>query len=404
MMAQGELQSPDLPLADNGVDHRHPRNAPRAITWRIVPVVAVSLVLGGVIGLYFQPPGLQAFFRVAGLEPGGGTDTPLAIAIDQVTTQQEVAVVSEGDIVALGRILPNGDVINIATPFGAGDARLERLAVAVGDSVRAGDELAVLDNRQQFQLALDAAAANLRVQEAALMQTQSTVRASRNEARASLERAQATATQAMSELSRVTALLSRGATTQANLDQTEARADEAARDVERAQATLSRFEGLDQGIQVDVAVAQANLAAARVDVARAQSDLDRSVVRSPIDGVVLDITTRIGERPGEEGLMDLGDTSRMTVEAEVYQTLIGRVAIGDPVTVSAAAIDGELTGVVQAIGLEIGRQSITSDDPAANTDARVVDVIVGLDPESSEKAARLTNLQTVVRIDAGRTP
>jgi HlyD family secretion protein len=92
----------------------------------------------------------------------------------------------------------------------------------------------------------------------------------------------------------------------------------------------------------------------------------------------------------------------MTIEAEVYQTLIGRVTLGDPVTITAPAISGELKGQVSAIGLEIGRQSITSDDPAANTDARVVDVIVTLDSGSSAKADRLTNLQVVARIDAGR--
>ncbi len=60
-------------------------------------------------------------------------------------------------------------------------------------------------------------------------------------------------------------------------------------------------------------------------------------------------------------------------------------------------------GIVSAIGMEIGRQSITSDDPAANTDARVVDVIIMLDEASSDLARRFTNLETVVRIDAGRT-
>ena len=62
----------------------------------------------------------------------------------------------------------------------------------------------------------------------------------------------------------------------------------------------------------------------------------------------------------------------------------------------------ELTGIVSAIGLKIGRQSITSEDPAVNTDARVVDVIVTLDAASSERTSGLTNLETVVRIDAGR--
>jgi HlyD family secretion protein len=73
------------------------------------------------------------------------------------------------------------------------------------------------------------------------------------------------------------------------------------------------------------------------------------------------------------------------------------------VVISAAALSQDLTGVVSAIGLEIGRQSITSSDPAANTDARVVDVIVILDAASSELARTFTNLEAIVRIDAGRS-
>ena len=151
-------------------------------------------------------------------------------------------------------------------------------------------------------------------------------------------------------------------------------------------------------------MAEANRQAAKTQVAQAERDIEKAYVRAPIAGTVLDVHVRPGERPGTNGVLDLGDTTQMTVEAEVYQTMIGRVAIGDPVTVTAVALDGELTGQVTAIGLEIGRQSITSDDPAANTDARVIDVIVTLAPESSEQARRLTNLQVVARIDAGRSP
>ncbi len=351
--------------------------------------------------MYFQPPGLQAFFETTGLEPGGGTDTPLAQAIDQVETREEVAVVSAGDIFALGRILPRGDIIEIGVPFGASDARVEEIAVRIGDRVSAGDVLATLDNATELQLALDAALANLAVTQALLAQTEDTVRASREEAAASLERALATAEAATAELDRLTPLLERGVTTQAAFDDAEARALEADRDVALRRATLSRFETAEGRPQADILVAQANLTAAEVEVAGARHDMAKSVVTAPADGVVLDINVQRGERPGTDGLMHLGDTSQMIVEAEVYQTLIGRVAIDDAVTVTADAIDRPLTGIVTAIGLEIGRQSITSDDPAANTDARVVDVIVELDPPSSSLAERLTNLQALVRIDGG---
>jgi HlyD family secretion protein len=247
------------------------------------------------------------------------------------------------------------------------------------------------------------AQANLQVKDATLAQTRAANVASRGEAQASLERAQAAATAAQSDLDRTTSLFERSVITRAEFDETISTATQAERDVESALYTLSRYATDSETVQADIAVAQANVNAARADLASAEQNLERAYVRAPEQGVVLDIHVRAGESPPSGGIIDLGDTSQMTVEAEVYQTLIGRVTIGDPVTITAAALTQTLTGVVSAIGLEIGRQSITSDDPASNTDARVVDVIIVLDAASSELAQTFTNLETVVRIDAGRT-
>lgn len=398
---------PVLPLEDNGLGGKSlsvgAKSSPSG--WRrlyLIPLFMLTLFTGAVIGMYFQPPGLRVFFNTTGLEPGAGTNTPIAVAIEQVTGHEQVAVISEGDVVALGRIIPFGDIVSIATPSGAGDARIAEVRVVEGDVVEANDVLAVLDNLPQLQSAVVSAQANLSVSEATLDQTRASNQASLGEAQASLERADATAAAARSDLTRATSLFERGISTRAQFDQTVAAATEAERDVERARATLSRYSTGSETVQADIAVAEANLEAARAELARASQDLERAFVRAPDHGTVLDIKVRAGERPPNDGIIDLGDTSRMTVEAEVYQNMIGRVTIGDPVTVSAEALSQTLTGVVSAIGLEIGRQSITSDDPATNTDARVVDVIVVLDPASSELARTFTNLETVVRIDAGR--
>jgi HlyD family secretion protein len=398
--------SPDLPLEDNGLvlGPRHQTPTKRGWSrWLLVPLLMGTLFTGAVIGMYFQPPGLRVFFKATGLQPGAGTDTPIAVAIQQVTTQEQVAVISEGDVVALGRIIPRGDVISVATPSGAGDARIAEIRVAVGDMVNADDVLAVLDNLPQLQTAIASAHADLRVSEATLLQTQASNAASLREAQAALERAEAIATVARADFGRATSLLERGVTTRAVFDQILASTTKAERDVESALATLSRYASGSQTVQADIAVAQANVEATRAALDTATQNLDRAYVRAPGHGTVLDINVRTGERPPNDGIIDLGDTSQMTVEAEVYQTLIGRVTIGDPVTVSAQALSQDLSGVVSAIGLEIGRQSIMSDDPASNTDARVVDVIIVLDAASSVLAQRFTNLETIVRIDAGRT-
>jgi HlyD family secretion protein len=406
MTSNTSIPSSDLPLIDTGVTKTNTASDPKAMGRSrlfLIPLFMATLFTGAVIGMYFQPPGLRVFFNATGLQPGAGTDTPIAVAIQQVTAQEQIAVISEGDVVALGRIIPRGDVTSVATPSGAGDARIAELRVSIGDKVAAGDVLAILDNLPQLKSAVASAQAALRVREANLVQTRASNTASRAEAQASLERAEATAKATQSDLGRVTALFERGVTTRADFDQVIARANEAGRDVERALATLSRYATGSETVQADVAVAEANLGAAHADLARAEQDLERAYVRAPELGTVLDINVRTGERPGTAGIINLGDISQMTVEAEVYQTMIGRVTIGDPVTINADALREVLTGKVSAIGLEIGRQSITSDDPAANTDARVVDVIVTLDPMSSTLASTFTNLETIVRIDAGRS-
>ncbi|MEM9797316.1 MAG: HlyD family efflux transporter periplasmic adaptor subunit [Pseudomonadota bacterium] len=400
----------DLPLVDTGIDPDNATPAARARLRRAakflltVPGLMLAIAIGGVIGLYFQPAGLRAFFEATGLQPGGGTETPIAVAIEQVRRQEEVAVISEGDVVALGRVIPEGDIVTVAPPFGAGDARIEALRVREGDLVAEGDLLAVLDNRAQLESEAQTARAALRVQQAALLQARADVDASLREARASLDRAMATAEAATADLDRATSLLERGVTTRSVFDAALARATEAQRDVASREATLSRFAVADGDPQPTILLAEAEVAAAEADVARAELALDESFVRAPIAGTVLDVNVRPGEKPGSDGIMELGNTASMNVEAEVYQSMIGRVAIGDPVEISANAFREPLSGTVAAIGLEIGRQTITSDDPAANTDARVVDVIIALDAVSSDRAARFTNLEVVARIDAGRTP
>lgn len=311
-------------------------------------------------------------------------------------------MISEGDVLALGRIIPRGDVINVATPSGAGDARIAALNVNVGDTVERRDILAELDNLPQLQSAIRTAHANVAVRDAALAQTRASIDASRAEAQASLSKAEAGATETDAELSRVTSLFERGVTTRAEMDRAIASANTAARDVERNIATLSRYAAGSHTVQADIAVAEANLTAAKAELARAEQDIERGYVRAPTKSTVLQIHAQPGERPSASGIIDLGDTSQMTIKAEVYQSMIARVTIGDPISASADALPQPLTGVVAAIGLEIGRQSITSDDPAANTDARVVDVIISLDADSSARASALTNLETIVRIDAGR--
>jgi HlyD family secretion protein len=89
----------------------------------------------------------------------------------------------------------------------------------------------------------------------------------------------------------------------------------------------------------------------------------------------------------------------MYAVAEVYESDIGKVKLGQKVSLTSSALSQKLTGIVDSIGLEVERQEVVNTDPTANIDAKVVEVKVKLDPESSKQVARLTNLLVDVRID-----
>jgi RND family efflux transporter MFP subunit len=135
---------------------------------------------------------------------------------------------------------------------------------------------------------------------------------------------------------------------------------------------------------------------ARANLERAQAELELSTVRAPMDGQVLKVHARDGERVGPDGIVELGATSEMYAVAEVYETDIGRVRVGQPAVVRSPALPKELTGTVERVGLEIGKKDVLSTDPVADADARVVEVEIRL--AEPQLAAALTHLRVEVWI------
>jgi HlyD family secretion protein len=101
-------------------------------------------------------------------------------------------------------------------------------------------------------------------------------------------------------------------------------------------------------------------------------------------------------------LLDLADTSTMEVRSEVFESDIARIAIGQDAEITSSVLSAPLQGSVRWISPSIGRQTVLSDDPAANTDARVVTVRIALDDQSRKRAATLINHQVRVRFSDGR--
>ncbi len=365
----------------------------------LVLLVPVFLFTGAVIGMYFQPPGLQKFYALTGLQPGGGSASPIALPPEIDLPQDMVETMRVTDVVGLARLMPRGDVSVVAAPFGAGDARVAELLVAEGDKVEKGTPVARLDNHDVLAGAVLLAEATVAIREAALVQTRASVQNSRDEAQAVLDQARSAATEAKADLARTRALFDRGVATRSTLDAASAASQQASLAVAKAQATLARFAAVAVDQQPDVIVAARNLDAVKADLTRVRRDLARADVLAPITGTVLNIHATAGQRPPADGIMEIGDTDHMMAEVEIYQDRIVQVQKGQPVELVSTALGRTFQGRVSFIGLTVGRQGLVSDDTAANTDARVIRVLIELDAASSRMASRFTNLEVIARID-----
>ena len=403
----------DTPATDLPLDLTHDRATAAKVTGRggirrlfrarylLVLLIPMFMFTGAVIGMYYQPPALQTFYALTGLQPGGGADSPIALPPDIELPQDMAETLLPTDVVGLARLMPQGDVAIVAAPYGAGDARVAAILVEVGDVVTRGSIVAQLDNREALEGAVLTAEASLAVRQATLAQTRSAIAASRAEAEASRDTALAAAREAAANLARTEDLAARGVATPATRDAARTAAEEAALAVQRAEATLARFGDGALDDQPDVVVSARNVAAAAADLARARLDLARSEVRAPIDGTILDINATPGQRPPTDGIMNMGNTTVMMAEVEIWQDRISAVAVGQPVELAAPALGQSLRGQVQSIGLTVGRQGLISDDAAANSDARVIRVLVALDAASTALAARYVGLEAVARVDTG---
>ena len=299
---------------------------------------------------------------------------------------------------ASGASCPPETSSEFAGPSGTGDVRLERLLVAEGDRVEAGAVLAVLDNEARQSAALALARAEADQKAAALGRTRLDVETTRAQRQAARDRARAEVDTARSDLDRTRTLSLRGYAPASSLDQKELAWRQASERAAEAEAALRRYAQTGDG-QADIALARQELATAEAAIVAAQADLAQTSIRAPSAGRVLHIHVRPGERLGTTGLLDLGETDAMMVKAEIYESDVGRLALGQAATVTALPLGEPLAGKVERIGLHVQRQAIVDESPAANTDARVVEIRIRLDAPYSERASRFTNLQTRVRIE-----
>jgi HlyD family secretion protein len=249
---------------------------------------------------------------------------------------------------ALGTLQPAGDVRRLAAPSSAmgGSPRLLSLAVEEGQRVQKGELLATFDSRPK--LVADLAALQARI---ASLQVQ--IRLQNRE----IERYQSAANS--------------GAAAMVLLEE---KKDE----LVKLQGQLREAVAQRKGLQVDLA---------------------DSELRAPLAGTVLKIHSRPGERPANDGVLELGAGDQMEAVAEVYESDINRVKLGQ--VVSLVSENGGFKGSLQArvirISPQVRQRAVLSTDPTGDADARVVEVRLALDPADAGKVRDLAGLKVIAR-------
>jgi HlyD family secretion protein len=339
-------------------------------------------------------------------------------------------------VTALGRLEPRGEVIKLSVA-NAQDSRVNKLLVEEGARVASGQVIAILQGLDKKQAALaeaeqnvavaraklaqvqagDAKAGEIAAQKAAVARIQAQLRTETLEKQAAVASTSAELRNAEKAYQRYQTLYQEGAVSaftldekQQNFETTLAKLNEANAQLENTKSTLQEqilqeqatLNKLKEVRPVDVQVLEAQLKYAQTQVEQAKAELDDIYVRVPVAGQILKINTRVGEQVNtSQGIVELGQTDQMYAIAEVYETDVGKVRLGQRAAIVSenGGFEGELQGTVDHIGLQIKKKNVLNSDPAADKDARVVEVKVRIDPKDNPKAAGFTNLQVRVRID-----
>lgn len=334
--------------------------------------------------------------------------------------QSAAASASREGVYAIGRIEPATGLITIGSRPGQ---RIDEIKVVVGDEVKAGQVLAILEGRRQAEAQLALAELQQR-QSAFLRQAKIDKLALEREQfeKTGEPRRKAAATVAESlrklldkatplyNVGNAAAAIAPGAVDKAKLEDegkyvellaktTQAELDAKLLDIEKElrekQVKLEDAQvALDDPEKKTAGNPEFLLADAQVALAKA--GLEQTQVTAPAAGRILDVMAHAGE-VGSGQLLLMGDVSKMVAVAEVFQSDAVRVKVGDPASV--AILDQKVPGKVTRVGTVVGRNQAVNMDPRALKDVRVVKVWVALDDPAV--AARLINMEAEVVITPG---
>lgn len=268
--------------------------------------------------------------------------------VPQTQTAAQTVAVAQAQVAPIQTtLMVNGTVSAVdlleVTPQISG-LQIRQLLVREGDSVAAGQSLAILDDTTLQ--------ADIRRQEAQVSVAQAQVK----QQRAALAQAQATLSEAQQNLERYRSLAEQGAVSQEELTSRQTQA-----------ATAREAVGV---AQANVESAMANVRSQQAELDRLRTQLAQTVVRAPAAGVVAERRATVGDvSSSSTPVVTLIQNNQLELEAEVPQAQLDQVVVGAPVTITSSS-DSRIQ--LQA--------AVRSINPLVEADTRTAIVKIGLPP------------------------
>ncbi len=285
---------------------------------RLVATAALAAFLAGSALAVLTAPSFGAE-----PQPKAGAAVAKPPAITVAPAARGVVVETE---TVVGSLVPREEVLVGVDLDGY---RLTELNAEEGDAVKAGQVLARLST-DTLEVLLAQNSSSLARNDAAIAQ-----------AKSQIAEAVATEVEAKASLDRGASLQEKGFASASVLDQRRSLAG----------AASARRAAAEQGL----AVAEADKTLTEAVRRELELRLAKTEIKAPTDGIVLARSARIGAivSAGSEPLFRIAEDGAIEMEAQVPETALARIGVGQPVAIHAAGIDQPITGTVRLVAPRI---------------------------------------------------
>lgn len=273
--------------------------------------------------------------------------------------------------------------------------RIEKFFVKEGSAVKKNDVLVRLDSRDLGARLIEAEK-ELSVAQSRLKEVASGSRAEEiRKAAATLEAARADEELEGKNLKRAEELFGKGLISRSDLDERERAMKVASAKVKEAEESKRLLE---KGPKKEtIRLHEDSVEEARATVEYYRRLIDKTVIRSPIDGRVIEKYLDEGEIViPETPIITVADVDNIRINAEVDETDSGKVNIGDPVEITSDAYPGKVfKGEIEEIAGYVGSRKIKPNNTAKNLDMKVLQVKVALKEKTPLKIGMTVDVRII---------